>query len=252
MENKKLYIIISIISLILMIPGCIWNCSVLNMFSSIGCSGIAASIMAIYIDRNSERKEELRLAKARTLYFKSINSQLNMIFERIMWFDARMNESQFNWSLQPHEYSTLKYMLGANTIYKERGTLSFDEAEKRLKKIGEKYNLEEQKKMTKEELGKVQKMFRIIASSSNYLLNAANEIKENKLTLEIADYMDMDKIDSLLNDISFGIGLMDSPDKNYAAAIDSLLSASKIIREVGQYTDTIRIGLHGSIQINEL
>lgn len=252
MENKKLYIIITIISLILMIPGCIWNCSVLNMISSIGCSGIAASIMAIYIERNSERKEELRLAKARTLYFKSINNQLNMIFERIMWFDARMNDSRFNWSLQPHEYSTLKYMLGANTIYKERGTLSFDEAEERLKKIGKKYNLEEQKKMTQEELGKVQKMFRIIACSSNYLLNAANEIKENKLTLEIVDYMDMDKIDSLLNDISFGIGLMDSPDKNYGAAIDSLLSASKIIREVGQYTDNIRIGLHGSIQINEL
>lgn len=252
MENKKLYIIISIISLILMIPSCIWDCSVLNMFSGIGCSGIAASIMAIYIERNSEKKEEIRLAKARTLYFKSINSQLNMIFERIMWFDARMDDEKFNWSFQPQEYSSLKYMLGANQVYKERGTLAFDEAEKQLKIIGEKYNLDKQKEMSDDELNKVRKMFCIIACSSNYLLNAANEIKENKLTLDIAEYLDMDKIDVLLSDISFGIGLMNSPDKNYAAAIEALLSASKIIREVGQYTDNIRIGLHGSIQINEL
>jgi len=222
------------------------------MLSGIGCSGIAASIMAIYIERNSEKKEELRLAKARTLYFKSINSQLNMIIERIMWFDARMDDAKFNWSLQPQEYSSLKYMLGANKVYKERGTLSFDEAEKRLKIIGEKYNLDKQKEMTDDELSKVRKMFCIIAYSGNYLLNAANEIKENKLTLDIAEYLDMDKIDVLLSDISFGIGLMNSPDKNYAAAIEALLSASKIIREVGQYTDSIRIGLHGSIQINEL
>ena len=252
MENKKLYVVISIISLILMIPSCIWECSVFNMFSGIGCSGIAASIMAIYIERNSEKKEELRLAKARSLYFKSINNQLNMILERIIWFDARMDDEKFNWSLQPQEYSSLKYMLGANTVYKERGTLSFDEAEKRLKIIGEKYNLDKQKEMTDDKLSKVRKMFCIIAYSSTYLLNAANEIKENKLTLDIAEYMDMDKIDSLLSDISFGIGLMDLPDKNYAAAIDCLLSASKIIREVGQYTDVVRIGLHGSAQINEL
>lgn len=234
-----------------MIPSCIWECSVLNMLSGIGCSGIAASIMAIYIDLNTENKEKLRLKKARALYFGGINNQLNMILERIIWFDNRMSESQFNWSLPPQEYSSMKFMVWASSNYKEE-SISFDEAEKRLKEIGEKYNLEEQKKMTDEELGKVQKMFCIIANSSNYLLNEANTIKENKLTLNISEYLPMDKMDTLLFNISFGIGIMNSPGKNYCAAINSLLTASKTIREVGQYTDNIRIGLHGSVKINEL
>lgn len=251
MENKKLYIIISIISLVFMISSCIWECSVLNILSGIGCSGIAASIMSIFIERNTAKKEELRLIKARTLYFKSINDQLNMIFERIIWFDDRMNEPQFNWSFQPQKYSSFKYMIWANTNYKEE-TITFDEAEKRLKGIGEKYNLEKQNKMTDEELAKVQKMFCIIANSGNYLLNEVNVIKENKLTLNISEYLPMDKIESLLFHIYSGIGLMNSPGKNYSTAINSLLAASKIIREAGEYKDDIRIGLHGTIQINEL
>lgn len=252
MENRKSYIIISIISLMLMIPSCIWQCNVLNLLSGIGCSGIAASIMAVYIERNSEKKEQLRLIKARALYFKGINEQLNMIFERIIWFDNRMIEPQFNWSFPPQEYSSFKYMIWANINYKEEESISFDEAEKRLKNIGEKYNLEKQKTMTDEELAKVQKMFCIIANSSIYLLNEINEIKENKLALDMAEYLSMDKIDSLLLNISLGIEMMNSSGKDYSVAIKLLLAASKIIRETGQYTDIIRNNLHGSIQVNEL
>lgn len=252
MENKKLYIIISLISLILMIPSCIWECSVLNVLSGVGCSGIAASLMAIYIERNNQKKEEQRLAKARTLYFGSINDQLNMVLERILWFDDRMDEPQFDWLLQPEEYSSFKYMYWASTNYQEKGAISFGEAEKRLNEIGEKYNLKKQEQMTNEELAKTQKMFCIIATSCNYLLNEANEIKKNKLTLDLAEYLNMDRIDSLLFDIYIGVGIMSSPGKNYSSAISALLKASKIIRETGQYEDSIRIGLHGSIQVTEL
>lgn len=252
MENKRLYIVISIISLILMIPSCIWQLGILNVLSGIGCSGIAASIMAIYIERNAEKKEKLRLVNARALYFNSINDQLNMIFARILWFDAKLNDPDFNWLYQPQEYSSFRYMLWASNTYKEEETLSYDEAEKRIKIIGAKYNLEKQKDMTCEELVKMQKMFCIIANSSSYLLNDANKIKENKLTLHITDYLSMDKIDSLLFNISLGIEIMNLPAKNYSAAINSLIAASKVIKDAGQYKDTIRIGLYGSIQMNEI
>ncbi len=252
MSNIKIYIITIIISVILMIPSCFWDINILNALSGIGCSGLAASIIAIYIERNTVKKEEAHLSRTRTLYFKQMNNQLNMIFERILWFDARMNDLQFNWSLQPQEYSSFKYMIWAGKQYKEEGAISFEEAETRLKKIGEKYNLQKQTKMSKEELQKVQKMFCIIANSGNYLLSAANEIKENKLMLDRSEYLALEEIDTLLSEISFGIGIMNTANKNYSVAIDSLLSASKIIRKVGQYTDSICIGLHGSIQITEL
>lgn len=250
MENKKIYLTTSVISLVLMIPGCIWSHCVLNMISSIGCSGIAASIMALYIEQNSEKKEKLRLADAKNLYFKELNNQLNMTLGQILWFDEKMNDSQFDWSLPIEQYCSLSYMIQAKA--KDDCKISFEEAKARLKKVSEKYNLESQKKMTRDELFKVQKMFRIIANYSKDLLFEIEKVKENKLILDTVEYLEMDKTDDLLFNISLGIGSMPLPKKNYSLAINQLLSASELIREVGQYTDPICIDLRRSIQINEL
>ena len=63
--NIKLYIATIIISILLMLPSCLlspenpW----LNLLSGIGCSGIAAAIMSIFIDIANEKRERKRLAK---------------------------------------------------------------------------------------------------------------------------------------------------------------------------------------------
>lgn len=252
MENKRIYTISSIIAIAMMIPSCIWKYSVLDLFSGVGCSIIAASIMALYMERNNEKKKILKSEKMRNLYFKNINNELNMIFERIMWFDDRIDDPQFDWSRPAKEYSSFKYMIWASTNYGEGETLQFSEAEKRLKKIAEKYNLDRQREMTEEELIKVQKMFSIIACSGIHLYREAKTIEENKLHLNKENYLAIDKIDSLLFNISFAIELFALPNKNYSIAINELLGAARIVREVGQYIDDIHIRLHGSVSINEL
>lgn len=234
-----------------MIPECICNNVILNMFSSIGCSGIAASIMAIYIEQNNEKKERIRLNKAKSLYFSNINSELNMLIERILWFDERMKEEQFNWTLPLENYSSFKYMLWANVKYKEV-EISYEKAKEKLKVIEEKYSLEKQNEMAEEEKIKIYKMFCIIANSSECLLKEVNMIEKNKLTLDMAEYLPLDKVKSLIFGIPFGIQMMNSPGKNYSAAIRILVDALDLIRETGQYTDNIRIGLHGSISVDEI
>ena len=163
-----------------------------------------------------------------------------------------MDESQFNWSLPPQEYSSFKYMLWASKQYPGEEVLSFDEAEKRLREIGEKYTLENQREMINDKLALVQKMFSILAYSSLPLLDEAGSIEKNKLTLNLSEYMSLAQIKSLLFEISLGVDIMNSSHKNYGAAIRAIVAASKRVRETGQYTNDICVGLHGTIHMHEL
>ena len=65
-------------------------------------------------------------------------------------------------------------------------------------------------------------------------------------------YIELDEVKDLLFNVSFGVGVMSQAGKNYAAAINSLISASEIIRRVGNYEGELRVELHGSVQISEL
>ena len=45
---------------------------------------------------------------------------------------------------------------------------------------------------------------------------------------------------------------MCKPNKNYGAAIESLVLAYKTICNAGSYTDELNIGLHGTIKMSEI
>ena len=64
MDNTKNYIIISIISVVMMVPYYIWDCKILNICSGIGCSALTASVMALYIEKNNAKKEPIIVVNA--------------------------------------------------------------------------------------------------------------------------------------------------------------------------------------------
>ena len=249
--NKKVYIITIVISILIMIPSVFCSNSITTLLSGIGCSGIAAAIMAIFLDWTNDKREKQKTKSAKNIYFKSINNQLNMLIERILWFDERMDDEDFNWDLPRSQYSSLRYMIFASQISKER-TVSYEEAINLLKEIGKKYTLEKQDEMTPEELSKVQKMFLILADSCDFLISEANSIRDNKLALHNENYISLSDTDSLLFCLSLAIGIMFTPKKNYDLAITEIITAAKKIREIGNYDEEIRIGLHGSIKTTEL
>lgn len=252
MENKKLYRITAGLSVLLMLPELAWDCDFVTMLSSIGCSGIAASIMAIYIEINNSKREKKKLEQARKLYLRKINDQLSMLFGRILWFDERMSDDNFNWRLHPTEYCSLQFMAAASMEYPNKEKIPFEEAKTRLESIGQKYDLARQTEMLQEERIKVQKMFAIIEESSEYLLNELRNIEANKLTLAVNEYLDLSEIDVLVFNIAFGISLMKCSGKNYSVAIRSLLQAADIVRKTGNFTDEISLELQGSISLSEL
>ncbi len=249
--NKKIYIGSIVVSILLLIPACIWRSTILTVLSGIGCSGIAAAIMAIFLDSAALKKENERKSKARAIYFRELKDQLQMMIERILWLDERLNDD-FDWSKDPIVYSSFQYMIYASQQYPHEEKISFEEAETRLNTLKEKYSLEQQSKMPSDQLQKVQKMFLILSASGLTLLSEANSIKERRIELDAEEYLSLSEIDSMCFQISLGVSLMCKPNKNYGAAVSSLVSAYKTICKAGNYTDEINIGLHGTIKMSEI
>lgn len=250
--NKKIYICTIVVSLVLMLPACFFNCGIVSLLSGVGCSGFAAAIMAIFLDSASYKREQKRQQNAKTLFFKNINNQITMLIERVLWFNDRIEEPGFNWEYDVSTYSTLQYMIAASREYESAGTISFDNAVEKLNIIGTNYDLDHQANMSPDELKRVQKMFSILAYSCSYLLSEVNSIKENRLALDVEGYMTLEQTETLAFETSFIVSIMAKPQKNYGAAITSLITIAKLIRAVGNYNDSIRLGLHGSFSMNEI
>ena len=155
--STKIYIWTIIISLLILIPDFVWDCNISTILSSIGCSGIAAAIMAFFLESASIKKEKKRKIKARTIYFRKIEDQLKMMIERILWFDERLNDD-FDWTKDIEVYLSLKYMIYASKQYPNK-TISFEEVETRLNTLKDKFSFEQQSKMQPEKLQKVKKCF---------------------------------------------------------------------------------------------
>lgn len=252
MKDIKIYIITIIISTFMIIPSLFLEITpLINMLSSVGCSGLAAAIMAIFLERANEQRELRKSQAAKSLYFKKIYDQLIITIEKLLWFNDRLSDESFDWELQDSIYSSMNYMVAMNPQYKER-KLSYDDAIIELSKMGEQYNLDNIKLLNEKDRHNVNRMFSIVAAGSIYLIMEANAIKDNKLILAVEDYMDIKENEQLMLDISFSIGLMKNNDKNYYVAIDSLIKATNKLREVGLYTNDIKVSLHGSISVEEL
>lgn len=161
MDNTKNYILITIISIAFIVPYYIWDCKILNICSGIGCSALTASVMALYIEKSNDRKEKIRLNKAKRIYFKRIEQELNMILGKIIWLDDKIDDKEFEWSLQLKEYFTFAFMVwsGRNYVNKK---ISLAEAEKILNIIRDKYKIEKQQTMQEIELLKIKKYNKLI------------------------------------------------------------------------------------------
>lgn len=249
--SKRIYIGTIIISFLLLIPTCICENVVFMIFSNIGCSGIAVAIMAIFLDNAAQKKENERKIKARAIYFRELKEQLKMMLEHILWFDQRMSDN-FDWDKEPSSYSSLQYMLFANEQYPCEEKISFQEAESRLAAIKEKYSLDQQANMSREQLDKVKKMFLILAASSLTLISEANSIKGSRVELDTEDYLSLKEIEDIHRQICMSCSLMCKPRKNYGLAVSLLVSAYKTICKAGNYTDEISVGLNGTISMSEL
>lgn len=252
MKNLKIYILTILISLVLIAPSLFCKSTVTGVLSGIGCSGIAAAIMAVFIEISNCKSEYKKVNQAKALYFRQLYDQLIITVGKILWFDERVTDDSFDWNLQDNVYSSFYYMVEMSTHY-PTSSLSYDEAIERLRGIGEKYSLEKIKTLDADVVYKVNRLFQIVAAGTSDLWIEANALKNDKLILEIEDYLSIEENKKIIFDISLALGLMHKKDKNYKVVIDFLISATDKLRKTGKYpANNIQIGLCGSVSVSEL
>ncbi len=250
-KDLKIYTITIVISLALIITIFFDESTLTTVFSGIGCSGIAASVMAIFLDKSSGRREEIQKQRIKRLYFNELNSQLSMMIGRALWFAEKIDNANFDWTLDNSVYLSLAYMCAVSNQYSSE-KLPFSIAIERLKSIGAKYSYNNMSNLIESERQKVYKLFSILSESSNELLRETLKIKQERLLLETENYLSLSDNEKLMFDIALAVEIMSKKDKNYEVALLNLIDAAGIIRMAGGFTNEIFVHLQRSVRAGEI
>lgn len=251
MKNRWIYFITLFVSLLLVVLPLFCEADVCSILSSIGCSALAAAVMALFLERAEAIREIKKKQLSRNIYFRQFNSQITMLIERVIWFDERMDDQTFNWNYEEGKYSTLQYMVWADSKYEERN-MPFAEAVAILERLERKYSKEQMMNCSPQEKDKIRKLFSIISVSSKAFVTSAIGIKDDKLILAVSDYLSISDNESIQFEVQLIMGTMLKKLDAYNNAISSLIRLAKKVREIGQFDNEIRIGLHGSTSIFDI
>ncbi len=246
--NIKLYIATIIISILLMLPSCLlspenpW----LNLLSGIGCSGVAAAIMSIFIDL-AERK---RLAKFRKQYFGPLFNELGMFIGRLLWIDEHISDTSINWYLSPDSYYKVEFIPVASKVADKKTKLTFGEAKKKVIKISEKYSTKNGSHLSKKDMDRIHQMFLILSSGCLNMVNEVVKIYSNEVELVSRGYISLEDIKRIRTDISLGVTRLQNT--NYSEGINKIFSVYDLIRKIGDFSDFIDIRWSFSVTANEI
>ncbi len=250
--NIKLYIATIIISILLMLPSCLlspenpW----LNLLSGIGCSGIAAAIMSIFIDLANEKRERKRLAKFKKQYFGPLFNELEMFIGRLLWIDEHISDTSINWNLNPNSYYKVEFIPVAGKVTGKTTKLTFGEAKKKVIEISKKYSAENGSQLSKDDMDRIHQMFLILFSGCLNMVNEVGKIYSNEVELVSRGYISLEDITKIRTDISLGVTRLQNT--NYSEGINKIFSVYDLIRKIGDFSDSIDIGWSFSVTANEI
>lgn len=240
MKNRWIYVgtVLTSIGLILFsfIPygWKVWE----NILVSIGCSGIAAAIMAIFLELNDEKKVKNRREQLRQTFLAGLDDELRHLFERVLWFDNILDKIDLSKEIE--YYLSINFISEAHSAGYYRQT-SLDECESEIKQICKKYELEALRGRDSETRSKIQKMFFIIGSASMSIITELDIIKRNQMFLITNDIFSIEELNEIYVCTENHVELLRTPDTNYGGALEFLLSAYKKTHEMGHFNQNIMI-----------
>ena len=155
-----------------------------------------------------------------------------------MWFDQKLDDTNFDWSLPPEVYSTFEYTLKNSPGYFSAKRISFENAKEHLY---QRYSTEEIAKRSTEEKMKTYKVFLILSKSVEGLKEDLSSIQKNALSLDIEQIMPLEDSTSLIRCISIACQLMDKKTVNYREIIRLMLSETEKIRMLCEFNEELSI-----------
>lgn len=231
LDTKAIYIISIFVSLIFIIvsyiPYGIKGAEVI--LQGVGCSGITAGIMAIFIDIAQQKQQKKRISELRENYLWSLNVQLKHLFERIIWFEHVILEHDLDKDID--YYLSLDFVAEAHkwNYYK------IDKLENVEDEIINKYDKEKWHDNEVISYDKVEKMFNIIGCASAKLQTEVDNLLNNEMYLVVNGIMTSKEIGDLYVCLRNHTQFLQVRGTNYSTALLFLLQAYKLVRSMGNY-----------------
>lgn len=234
LDTKAIYIISIVVSLIFIIvsyiPYGIKGAEVI--LQGMGCSGIAAGIMAIFIDNTQQKQNKKRILELREKFLWRLNVQLKLLFERIIWFDHVILEHDLDKEIA--YYLSLDFLSEAvKWNYYKSDKIESVEAE--INKIINKYDKEKWKDSEAITYDKVEKMFNIIGFASAELQAEVDNLLNNEMYLIVNGIMTSKEIRELYACLRNHVQFLQVKGTNYSTAVLFLLQAYKLVKSMGNY-----------------
>ncbi len=161
---------------------------------SIGCSGVAAAIMAIFLEISSVKNKKEQEEFFRYTYFNDLNQQLKKLFERLLWFDKTLGNVDISKDMD--YYLSLDFISEAEMldVYE---TITFKEADLRIQKLFEKYKEEKwnDNEITWEQINRV---LQIIGRASVGVTYEIDRLKDDKFELIQRGIIDANDIEEII------------------------------------------------------
>lgn len=218
----------------------------------IGCSVLSSAVMSYWMTRRQEKDNAQKALTFRNVYFRDLYDKVEEMLIRMLWFDARWEDKNFDWTLSEPKYGSLKYMLRAGRTYEPK-SLTFLEVEALVKSCQEKYGLGYVESLDQNNLARLKKMHSIILYNSLGVIDERNKVSKDKAVLTEIAGVTIDDLEQIISQIDLGFTILRCKGaKNYGVAYNEIFAAYKGIRDLGGYDNDLRLELRGSVKPEEL
>lgn len=206
-----------------------------SILQGLGCSGIAASLMSYFIEKQTRVKERNKINEYRQIFLADLNQELKHVIERIIWFDMAIKKINLDKDLS--YYLSIEFLTDAYNLVLYRED-SFENIKDKIKSIEEKYkNFEGED----DEYRKIVYMFRIIGCASNSAQNEMEKLNRNKVFLITNNIFSEEEFYQLNMYGIKAIELLMFKETNYATMLMLLFEGYEKVRKIGNFNDNLYI-----------
>jgi len=231
-----LYVVLIIVSCIFIVisllPG---GSEVLGiLLQNIGCSVMAASVMALFIKHISLKREEKQKKAFRYIYFSNLHHQMKRMFERLMWFDKALWQVDLNHNVD--YYLTLDPFAIKAFQMELHSIVDYEKADQIINDLIKKYDKENWEDDCTS-WDDVSKMFNIIGMASLAIMDEADKLKNERFLLNVNGIVEDKDISDILSCIDEFPRMLLLTDANYSCSVRFLWNAYKKISKICDYND---------------
>lgn len=238
--TNQVYVASIVISLLLIILSNIRNINTdaKTVLISIGCSGMAAAIMAIFIDMAQKKQEESRNMQLKKYNLSGLYYELKSFFERLIWFDEILSTHEIDNDIEYYLSSDFLTEALSWNVYSQE---DYKEICSSIKELIDKYNKDSWKESENITHKKVEKMFYIISNASIKIQEEMTILNKNRNFLVANSIVTIEEINELNVCVGKFIELLGVKGTNYSTSLHFLFSAFDKIKDIGNYDDELYI-----------